>query len=84
MQELIKAGYAHRQAPLWLKQARASAHREDPNWRSCSRQVDKIGIFDRHGTQFKLTETRWQRFALSSSTRVVLLRAAHSHDVVQF
>ena len=44
-------------------------------------------MFDRHGTQFKLTEPRWQRF-----TRLLKqyegwassLRAAHGHDMVQF
>jgi DNA gyrase subunit B len=44
-------------------------------------------VFDRYGTQFKLTEARWQRFTRllkqyegwSSS-----LRAVHGHDMVQF
>ncbi|MDQ6811934.1 MAG: DNA gyrase subunit B, partial [Actinomycetota bacterium] len=48
---------------------------------------EKIEIFDRHGSQFKLTEARWQRFSRllkqyegwSSS-----LRAAHGHEMVQF
>src|SRR5437763_10544345 len=48
---------------------------------------DKLEVFERYGTQYKLTEARWQRFTRllkqyegwSSS-----LRAAHGHDVVQF
>jgi DNA gyrase subunit B len=48
---------------------------------------EKFTIFDRHGTQFKLTEARWQRF-----TRLLkqyegwasTLRAEHGHDTVTF
>src|SRR5437763_12837875 len=48
---------------------------------------DKLEVFERYGTQYKLTEARWQRF-----TRLLKqyegwsasLRAAHGHDVVQF
>src|SRR4029077_14161515 len=48
---------------------------------------EKMDVFDRHGTQFKLTDARWQRF-----TRLLKqyegwassLRADHGHDVVQF
>jgi DNA gyrase subunit B len=92
MQELIEAGYVYiAKPPLYrLKQGsreryiEKEAELEDillsDNW-------DKIEIFDRHGTQFKLTETRWQRF-----TRLLKqyegwassLRAAHGHDMVQF
>ena len=92
MQELIEAGYVYiAKPPLYkLKQgARERYIEKDSELEDIllSDKWEKIDIFDRHGTQFKLTEARWQRFSRllkqyegwSSS-----LRAAHGHDMVQF
>ncbi len=67
----------------------SATSRRTPSWRtSCSSDKwEKLTVFDRHGTQFKLTDTRWQRFVRLlaqyegwSST----LRAVHGHEMVQF
>jgi DNA gyrase subunit B len=92
MQELIEAGYVYiAKPPLYkLKQgARERYIEKDSELEDIllSDKWEKIDIFDRHGTQFKLTDARWQRFSRllkqyegwSSS-----LRAAHGHDMVQF
>jgi DNA gyrase subunit B len=92
MQELIEAGYVYiAKPPLYkLKQGARERYIEKESELEeilLSDKWDKIEVFDRHGGQFKLTETRWQRFSRllkqyegwSSS-----LRAAHGHDMVQF
>jgi DNA gyrase subunit B len=92
MQELIEAGYVYiAKPPLYkLKQgARERYIEKDSELEDIllSDKWEKIDIFDRHGSQFKLTDARWQRFSKllkqyegwSSS-----LRAAHGHDMVQF
>jgi len=92
MQELIEAGYVYiAKPPLYkLKQgARERYIEKDSELEEIllSDKWEKLDVFDRHGTQFKLTETRWQRFSRllkqyegwSSS-----LRAVHGHDMVQF
>jgi DNA gyrase subunit B len=48
---------------------------------------EKIGVFDRHGTQFKLTEARWQRFSRLLKQYegwALSLRGRYGHGVVQF
>ncbi len=92
MEELIKAGYVYiAKPPLYkLKQGSRERYIEKESELEeilLSDKWEKIGIFDRHGSQFKLTEARWQRFTRllkqyegwSSS-----LKAAHGSDVVQF
>jgi DNA gyrase subunit B len=92
MQELIEAGYVYIAKPPLYKLKQGSRERyieKDSELEDIllSDKWDKIEIFDRHGTQFKLTEARWQRFSRllkqyegwSSS-----LRAAHGHEMVQF
>jgi DNA gyrase subunit B len=92
MQELIEAGYVYiAKPPLYkLKQgARERYIEKDSELEEIllADKWEKLDVFDRHGTQFKLTETRWQRFSRllkqyegwSSS-----LRAVHGHDMVQF
>ena len=92
MEELIKAGYVYIAKPPLYKLKQGSRERyieKDSELEEIllSDKWEKIEVFDRHGTQFKLTEARWQRFTRllkqyegwSSS-----LRAAHGHDVVQF
>jgi len=92
MQELIEAGYVYiAKPPLYkLKQgARERYIEKDSELEEIllSDKWEKLDVSDRHGIQFKLTETRWQRFSRllkqyegwSSS-----LRAVHGHDMVQF
>jgi DNA gyrase subunit B len=92
MQELIEAGYVYIAKPPLYKLKQGSRERyieKDSELEDIllTDKWEKLEVFDRHGTQFKLTESRWQRFTRllkqyegwSSS-----LRAAHGHDVVQF
>jgi DNA gyrase subunit B len=92
MEELIKAGYVYIAKPPLYKLKQGSRERyieKDSELEEIllSDKWEKIEVFDRHGTQFKLTDARWQRF-----TRLLkqyegwssALRAAHGHDVVQF
>ena len=92
MEELIKAGYVYIAKPPLYKLKQGSRERyieKDSELEEIllSDKWEKLDVFDRHGTPFKLTEARWQRFTRllkqyegwSSS-----LRAVHGHDVVQF
>jgi len=92
MEELIKAGYVYIAKPPLYKLKQGSRERyieKDAELEEIllADKWEKIEVFDRHGTQFKLTEARWQRFCRllkqyegwSSA-----LRAVHGHDVVQF
>jgi DNA gyrase subunit B len=92
MQELIEAGYVYIAKPPLYKLKQGSRERyieKDSELEEIllADKWDRIEVFDRHGTQFKLTDARWQRFSRllkqyegwSSS-----LRAVHGHDVVQF
>jgi DNA gyrase subunit B len=92
MQDLIEAGYVYiAKPPLYkIKQGSRERYIEKEHELEDTLLADKwekIAIFDRHGTQFKLTDTRWQRFirllkqyeGWSSS-----LRAVHGHEMVQF
>ncbi len=92
MKELIEEGYVYiAKPPLYkLKQgARERYIEKDSELEDIllSDKWEKIEVFDRHASQFKLTEARWQRFTRllkqyegwSSS-----LKAAHGHDTVQF
>ena len=92
MQELIEAGYVYIAKPPLYKLKQGSRERyieKDSELEDIllSDKWEKLSVFDRHGTQFKLTDTRWQRFVRLlaqyegwSST----LRAAHGHEMVQF
>ena len=92
MQELIEAGYVYiAKPPLYkLKQgARERYIEKDSELEDIllSDKWEKIDIFDRHGTQFKLTEARWQRFSRLLKQYEgwsLALRGHHGHDVVQF
>ncbi len=92
MKELIEEGYVYiAKPPLYkLKQGSRERYIEKESELEeilLSDKWEKLQVFDRHGSQFKLTETRWQRF-----TRLLKqyegwassLRAAHGHDMVQF
>src|SRR5207245_1548567 len=68
MQELIEAGYVYiAKPPLYkLKQGSRERYVEKESELEdilLSDKWDKIEVFDRHGSQFKLTENRWQRFS---------------------
>ncbi len=92
MQELIEAGYVYIAKPPLYKLKQGSRERyieKDSELEDIllADKWEKFEVFDRHASQFKLTEARWQRFTRllkqyegwSSS-----LRAAHGHDMVQF
>jgi DNA gyrase subunit B len=92
MQALIEAGYVYiAKPPLYrLKQGTRERYIEKESELEdilLSDKWDRIEVFDRNRSQFKLTESRWQRF-----TRLLKqyegwassLRAAHGHDMVQF
>ncbi len=92
MQELIEAGYVYIAKPPLYKLKQGSRERyieKDSELEEIllSDKWDKLEVFDRHATPFKLTDARWQRF-----TRLLKqyegwassLRAAHGHEMVQF
>src|SRR6202043_3850306 len=50
-------------------------------------KLERISVFDKHATQFKLTEARWQRFARLLKQYegwASSLRADHGNDTVTF
>ncbi len=92
MKELIEEGYVYIAKPPLYKLKQGSRERyieKDSELEDIllSDKWEKLDVFDRHATQLKLTEARWQRFSRllkqyegwSSS-----LRAVHGHDMVQF
>ena len=92
MPELIEAGYVYiAKPPLYkLKQGNQERYLEKESELEqilLADKWDKFGVFDRHGTQFKLSEARWQKY-----TRLLKqyegwassLRAEHGHDTVTF
>ena len=92
MQELIEAGYVYIAKPPLYKLKQGSRERyieKDSELEEIllSDKWEKIEVFDRHGTQFKLTEARWQRFSRLLKQYegwALSLRGHHGHDVVQF
>jgi DNA gyrase subunit B len=92
MPELIEAGYVYVAKPPLYKLKQGSHERyieKDAELEHIllSDKLEKTMVFDRHGTQFKLTEARWQRFSRLlkqyegwSGT----LRAEYGNDTVGF
>ncbi len=92
MQELIEAGYVYIAKPPLYKLKQGSRERYIEREHELedillSDKWEKIEIADRHGSRFKLTETRWQSFTRRLKEYegwASSLRAAYGHDVVQF
>jgi DNA gyrase subunit B len=92
MPELINAGYVYIAKPPLYKVGQGAKSRYIERDSELEEVLlgdkwDRLQVFDRHNTQFKLTEARWQRF-----TRLLkqyegwgsTLRAEHGHDTVMF
>jgi DNA gyrase subunit B len=92
MKELIEAGYVYIAKPPLYKLKQGSRERyieKDSELEEIllADKWEKIDVFDRHGTQFKLTETRWQRFSRLLKQYegwALSLRGRYGHGVVQF
>jgi DNA gyrase subunit B len=92
MQELIEAGYVYIAKPPLYKIKQGSKERYIEKEYELeeillSDKWEKINVFDRHGSQFKLTEARWQKFVRLLKQYegwASSLRAAHGHETVQF
>jgi len=92
MKELIEEGYVYIAKPPLYKLKQGSRERyieKDSELEEIllSEKWDKILVFDRHGKQFKLTDTRWQRFTRLLKQYegwALALRGHYGHDVVQF
>ncbi len=92
MKELIEEGYVYiAKPPLYkLKQGSRERYIEKESELEeilLAEKWEKILVFDRHGTQFKLTEARWQRFTRLLKQYegwALALRGQHGHEVVQF
>jgi DNA gyrase subunit B len=92
MQPLIEAGYVYIAKPPLYRLTRGQKHRYLERESELEEillgdKLEKIEVYDRAATQFKLTDTRWKRF-----TRLLkqyegwasALRAAHGHGIVPF
>ena len=92
MQPLIEAGYVYIAKPPLYRITRGQHHRYLERESELEEillgdKFEKIEVYDRYNTAFKLTEARWKRF-----TRLLkqydgwasALRAAHGHGVVTF
>jgi DNA gyrase subunit B len=92
MKELIEAGYVYIAKPPLYKLKQGSRERyieKDAELEEIllADKWEKIDVFDRHGTQFKLTEARWQRFSRLLKQYegwALSLRGRYGHGVVQF
>ena len=92
MQPLIEAGYVYIAKPPLYRLTRGQKHRylereselEDI---LLGDKLEKIQVFDRFATQFKLTEARWKRFTKllrQYEGWAASLRASQGHGVVSF
>jgi DNA gyrase subunit B len=92
MQPLIEAGYVYiAKPPLYaLRQGRKHRYIERESELEeilLGDKLEKIEVFDRHGTQFKLTDARWKRFSRLLKQYegwASALRTAHGHGIVSF
>ena len=91
MKELIEAGYVYIAKPPLYKLGQGNRERyiekeSELEEILLSEKWEKFAVLDRHGTQFKLTEARWQRFTRLLKQYegwALALRGQHGHDVVQ-
>ncbi|HEX3693593.1 MAG TPA: DNA topoisomerase (ATP-hydrolyzing) subunit B [Solirubrobacteraceae bacterium] len=92
MQELIEAGYVYIAKPPLYKIKQGSRERYIEKEHELedillSDKWEKVAVFDRYGSQFKLTEARWQKFVRLLKQYegwASSLRAVHGHEMVQF
>jgi DNA gyrase subunit B len=92
MKELIEEGYVYIAKPPLYKIGQGSRERyiekeSELEEILLAEKWEKILVFDRHGTQFKLTDTRWQRFTRLLKQYegwALALRGHYGHDDVQF
>ncbi len=92
MKELIEEGYVYIAKPPLYKLGQGSRERYIEKESELEEVLladkwEKFMVFDRHGTQFKLTEPRWQRFTRLLKQYegwALSLRGQYGHDVVQF
>jgi len=90
MQPLIEAGYVYIAKPPLYRLTRGQKHRYIERESELEDillgdKFEKIEVYDRHATQFKLTEARWKRFGRLLKQYegwASALRAAHGHSVV--
>jgi DNA gyrase subunit B len=92
MQPLIDAGYVYiAKPPLYkITQGRKETYIEKESELEellMSDKWEKFQIFDRHGTSFKITEPRWQKYARLLKQYegwASSLRAEYGHEVVTY
>ena len=92
MQPLIEAGYVYIAKPPLYRLTRGQKHRYLEREAELEEillgdKLEKIEVYDRAATQFKLTEARWKRFSRLLKQYegwALALRAAHGHGVVTF
>ncbi len=92
MQELIEAGYVYIAKPPLYKIKQGSKERYIEKEHELedillSDKWERLNVFDRFGTQFKLTEARWQKYVRLLKQYegwASSLRAVHGHETVQF
>jgi DNA gyrase subunit B len=92
MQPLIEAGYVYIAKPPLYRLTRGQKHRYLERESELEEillgdKFEKIQVFDRFATQFKLTEARWKRFTKLLKQYegwASALRASQGHGVVTF
>ncbi len=92
MQPLIEAGYVYIAKPPLYRLTRGQKHRyierdSDLEDILLGDKFEKLEIYDRHATQFKLTDSRWKRFSRLLKQYegwAAALRASQGHGVVDF
>jgi len=92
MQPLIEAGFVYIAKPPLYRLTRGQKHRYIERESELEEillgdKFEKIEVYDRYNTQFKLTDARWQRFKRLLKQYegwASALRAAHGHGVIAF
>jgi DNA gyrase subunit B len=92
MQPLIEAGYVYIAKPPLYRLTRGQKHRyiereSDLEEILLGDKFEKIEVYGRHASQFKLTESRWKRFSRllkQYEAWAAALRASQGHGIVDF